>query len=192
MEDKIQKKNSGRKKKKVGYALFLSYFHHLLEFFFFLVPLWKTGLYIGRVSAPFLKFFNSWPLLVWQCTSRSTYIIRYTFLVIHIFPTIFSKIHLLHFAVYLILTGIRICDSSKPTMHSGHPMIIESGIHPRSYIINCTYLAFQGHCQRVTHSFLNIIPWTSLLLALSGDIGLNPGPTSRSKYLFYPEKVNFG
>ena len=32
----------------------------------------------------------------------------------------------------------------------------------------------------MTHSFQNISPWTSLLLALSGDISLNPGPGSRS------------
>ena len=88
--------------------------------------------------------------------------------------------HLLHFAVYLILTGIRVCDSYEPTMHSGHPVIIESGIHPCVDSINFAYLAFQGHCRRVTHSFRNVSPWTSLLLALSGDISLNPGPGSRS------------
>ena len=86
---------------------------------------------------------------------------------------------LLHFAVYLILTGIRVCDSSEPTMHSGHPVIIESGIHPCVDNINFAYLAFQGHCRRVKHSFPNVSPWTSLLLALSGDISLNPGPGSR-------------
>ena len=88
--------------------------------------------------------------------------------------------HLLHFAVYLILTGIRVCDSFEPTMHSGHPVTIESGIHPCVDSINYAYLAFQGHCQRVTHSFRNVSPWTSLLLALSGNISLNPGPFSRS------------
>ena len=88
--------------------------------------------------------------------------------------------HLLHFAGYLILTGIRVCDSSEPTMHSGHPVIIELWIHPCVDSINFAYLAFQGHCQSVTHSFRNVSPWTSLLLALSGDISLNPGPGSRS------------
>ena len=88
--------------------------------------------------------------------------------------------HLLHFAVYLILTGIRVCDSSEPNVHSGHPVIIESGIDPCTDSINYAYLAFQGHCQRLTHSFRNLSPWTSLLLALSGDISLNPGPASRS------------
>ena len=88
--------------------------------------------------------------------------------------------HLLHFAIYLILTCIRVCDSSESTMHSGHPVIIESGIHPCADNINCSYLAFQGHCRRVTHSFWNVSPWTSLPLALSGDISLNPGPASRS------------
>ena len=52
-------------------------------------------------------------------------------------------------------------------------MIIESGIHPCVDSINFAYLAFQGHCRRVTHSFRNVSPWTSLLLALSGDINLN-------------------
>ena len=87
--------------------------------------------------------------------------------------------HPLHFAVYLILTGIRVCDSFEPTMHSSHPVIIESGFHPCVDSINYAYLAFQGHCRRVTHSFRNVSPWTSLLLALSGDISLNPGPASR-------------
>ena len=58
-------------------------------------------------------------------------------------------------------------------MHSGHPVIIESGIHPCVDSINFAYLAFQGHCRRVTHSFRNVSPWTLLLLALSGDISLN-------------------
>ena len=88
--------------------------------------------------------------------------------------------HLLHFAVYLILTGIRVCDSFEPTMHSGHPVIIESGFHPCVDGINYTYLAFQGHCRRVMYSFRNVSPWKSLLLALSGDISLNLGPASRS------------
>ena len=65
-------------------------------------------------------------------------------------------------------------------MHSGHPVIIESGFHPCVDSINYAYLAFQGHCRRVTHSFRNVSPWTSLLLALSGDISLNPGPAARS------------
>ena len=34
--------------------------------------------------------------------------------------------------------------------------------------------------QRVTHTFRSVSPWTSLLLALSGDISLNPSPATRS------------
>ena len=123
----------------------------------------------------FCNIFNFWPLLVWQCTSRSTnpqsrfviisyFCFSYTFFAIHIFLKIFSKMHLLHVAVYLILAGIRVCDSSEPTMHS--VMIIESEIHPCADSINYAYLAFQVYCQRVTHSFRNVSPWTSLLLAL--------------------------
>ena len=93
---------------------------------------------------------------------------------------IFSKMHFLHFAVYLILSDIRVCDSSEPIMHSGHPVIIESGIHPCVDSISCAYLPFQGHCRRVTHSFWNVSPWRSLLLALLDDISLSPGPGSRS------------
>ena len=88
--------------------------------------------------------------------------------------------HLLYFATSLILTGFRVCDSYEPTIHSGNPVIVESGIHPCADSINCAYLAFQGHCRRVTHSFRNVSPWTLLLLALAGDISLNPGPASRS------------
>ena len=123
--------------------------------------------------------FNSWPLLVWQCTFHSTNP-QSRFVIISFLLTPFFKMHFLHFAIYLILSGIRVCDSSEPIMHSGHPVIIESGIHPCVDSINFAYLAFQGHCRRVTHSFRNVSPWTSLLLALSGDISLNPGPGSRS------------
>ena len=86
--------------------------------------------------------------------------------------------HFLHFAVYLILRGIRVCDSSELYTH---PVIIESGIYLCVDNINCAYLAFQGHCLRVTHCFRNVSLWTSLLLVLLGDISLNPGPGSRSR-----------
>ena len=108
----------------------------LIQCFFFIYCSFCTF-----CKCTFCKIFNFWSLLVRQCTSRSTnpqsrfVIISYfcfscTFFAIHILPKIFSKMHLLHFAVYLILTGIRVCDSSEPTMHSGHPVIIELGIHP--------------------------------------------------------------
>ena len=65
--------------------------------------------------------------------------------------------------VYLILSGIRFCDSSESITPSGHPVIIQLGIHRCVDSINYAYLAFQGHCRRVTHSFRNVSPWPSML-----------------------------
>ena len=36
----------------------------------------------------------------------------------------------------------------------------------------------QGHIHRVTHSFKHVSPWVSLLLILSGDTSINPGPNT--------------
>ena len=83
---------------------------------------------------------------------------------------------LLHFAFHLTLTGIRVCASSEPTMHSDRPLIIESGIHPCVNSIYFAYLAFQCHCQNVTHTIRNLSPWSSVLLVLSDDANLNRCP----------------
>ena len=88
--------------------------------------------------------------------------------------------HLLHFAIYLTMIGTGVCDSSKPAMHSDHPVIIDSGIHPCIYNINYAFLAFQCHCRSVTHTFRNLTPCSSLLLVLSGDVSLNQGTVCRS------------
>ena len=52
----------------------------------------------------------------------------------------------------------------------------ESGIHPCLDMVNYAFLAIQGHIRRVTHSYKHVSPWVSLLLILSGDISINPGP----------------
>ena len=54
----------------------------------------------------------------------------------------------------------------------------ESGIHPCLNRVNYTFLAIQGHIHRVTHSYKHVSPWVSLLLILSGDVSINPGPNT--------------
>ena len=108
-------------------TLIFCYLHNLLQRFSF-GSIVKDRFVHREGKCTFCKIFNFWSLLVWQCTSRSTnpqsrfviisyFCFSYTFFAIHIFPKIFSKMHLLHFAVYLILTGIRVCDSSELTIH---------------------------------------------------------------------------
>ena len=172
----------------IWYVLFITTLTHLFyssypwvtfAAHYFTVLCVLLHLYITCYSLQECNSPHPWPLLVWQCTFRSTNP-QSRFVIISFLLTVFFEMHCLHFAVYLILSGIRVCDLSEPIMHSGHPVVIESGIHPCVDSINFAYLAFQGHCRRVTHSFRNVSPWTSLLLALSGDISLNPGPGSRS------------
>ena len=115
------------------------------------------GLYWSGIA-----LFVQLPHIV-DLSSFHIFILSYTYFCYMYNSCNILQMHLLHFAIYLIMTGIRVCDSSEPTMHSGHPVIIESGIYPCADSINYAYLAFQGHCQRVTHSFSNVSPRTSLL-----------------------------
>ena len=45
---------------------------------------------------------------------------------------------------------------------------------------NIAFVALQAHCRHVTHCFRNVNPWWSIILILSGDISLNPGPSVRN------------
>ena len=54
----------------------------------------------------------------------------------------------------------------------------ESGIHPCLNRVNYAFLAIQGHICRVTHSYKHVSPWVSLLLILSGDVSISPGPNT--------------
>ena len=55
----------------------------------------------------------------------------------------------------------------------------ESGIHPCLNRVNYAFLAIQGHICRVTHSYKHVSPWvSSLLLILSGNVSINPGPNT--------------
>ena len=79
---------------------------------------------------------------------------------------------------YPSTTPIRIASSlhfSFPTFSTIH---FESGIHPCLNRVNYAFLAIQGHLCRVTHSYKHVSPWVSLLLILSGDVSINPGPNT--------------
>ena len=72
---------------------------------------------------------------------------RFILVVLFLLSTTLFKMHFFHFTIYLTFTSIRVCDSSKPTMHSDHPVIILSGIHPCVNSINYASLSFQSHCR---------------------------------------------
>ena len=64
---------------------------------------------------------------------------------------------------------------SFPTFSTIH---FESGIHSCLNMVNYAFLAIQGHIRKVTHSYKHVSPWVSLLLILSGDVSINPGPNT--------------
>ena len=64
---------------------------------------------------------------------------------------------------------------SFPTFSTIH---FESAIHPCLNRVNYAFWAIQGHIRRVIHSYKHVNPWLSLLLILSGDVSINPGPNT--------------
>ena len=64
---------------------------------------------------------------------------------------------------------------SFPTFSTIH---FESGVYPCLNRVNYAFLAIQGHICKVTHSYKHVSPWVSLLLILSGDVSINPGPNT--------------
>ena len=57
-----------------------------------------------------------------------------------------------------------------PTLPSSSIIQFDPAIHP------C--LKSVGHIHRLSHSFKHVSPWVSLLLILSGDVSINPGPNT--------------
>ena len=95
--------------------------------------------------------------------------------------------HALHFlALSLLFAGCSDDPSTTPipvasSLHffpAFSTIHFESGIHPCLNRVNYAFLAIQGHIRRVTHSYKHVSPWVLLLLILSGDVSINPGPNT--------------
>ena len=94
----------------------------------------------------------------------------------------------LYFLLVARATNITTDDPSRTpipvasSLHFSFPAFstihFESGIHPCLNRVNYAFLAIQGHICRVTHSYKHVSPWVSLLLILSGDVSINPGPNT--------------
>ena len=88
----------------------------------------------------------------------------------------------MHCTFWFCFTILLTAQSTAPTNENRlpSPKIIHSSI--LSSLDSCiiAFVALQAHYCQVTHYFRNVIPWWSLILILSGDISLNPGPTVRN------------
>ena len=66
-------------------------------------------------------------------------------------------------------------ENSLPSPKNIHPSLLSS-----LDSCNIAFVVLQAHCRQVTHCFRNVSPWWSIILILSGDISLNPGPSARN------------
>ena len=73
---------------------------------------------------------------------------------------------------------ITFVSNFHPTFPSPSTIQFEPGIHPCLYSLNYAFLAIQGHIWRGSPSFKHVSPWVSLLLILSWDVSINPGPNT--------------
>ena len=96
--------------------------------------------------------FNFWLLLVMHCTFWFCFSILLT-----VWSTTPTK------------------ENSLPSPKIIHPSLLSS-----LDSCNIAFVALQAHCRQVTHCFRNVNPWWSIILILSGDISLNPGPSARN------------
>ena len=80
---------------------------------------------------------------------------------------------------FSILLTVR---STTPTKENSlpSPKIIHPSLLSSLDSCNIAFVALQAHCRQVTHCFRNVNPWWSIILILSGDISLNPGPSARN------------
>ena len=75
-------------------------------------------------------------------------------------------------------TPIPVASSLPFSFPTYSTIFFASGIHPCLNEVNYAFLAIQGHIRRVTHSYKHVSPWVSILLILSGDVSINPGPNT--------------
>ena len=82
---------------------------------------------------------------------------------------------------FILLTARSIAPTNKTNKNRlPSPKFIHSSLLSSLDCCNIALVALQAHCHQVTHCFRNVNPWWSIILILSGDISLNPGPSVRN------------
>ena len=87
----------------------------------------------------------------------------------------------MHCTFWFCFSSLLTARSTAPTNESRlpSPKIIRPRLLSSLDSCNIAFVALQAHCH-VTHCFRNVNPWWSIILILSGDISLNPGPSVRN------------
>ena len=88
----------------------------------------------------------------------------------------------MHCTFWFYFSILLTARSTTPTNENSlpSPTIIHSSLLSSLDSCNIAFVALQAHCRQVTHCFRNVNPWWSIILILSGDISLNPGPSARN------------
>ena len=88
----------------------------------------------------------------------------------------------MHCTFWFCFSTLLTARSTTPTKENSFPSpkIIHSSLLSSLDSCNIAFVALQAHCRQVTHCFRNVNPWWSIILILSGDISLNPGPSARN------------
>ena len=82
------------------------------------------------------------------------------------------------FCFSILLTARSTAPTSESRLPS--PKIIHLSLLSSLNTCNIAFVSLQAHCSHVTHCFRNVNTWWSIILILSGDISLNPGPSVRN------------
>ena len=88
----------------------------------------------------------------------------------------------MHCTFWFCFSILLTARSTTPTKENSlpSPKIIHPSLLSSLDSCNIAFVALQAHCRQVTHCFRNVNPWWSIILILSGDISLNPGPSARN------------
>ena len=88
----------------------------------------------------------------------------------------------IHCTFWFCFSILLTARSTAPTNESRlpSPKIIHPSLLSSLDSCNIAFVALQAHHRHVTHCFRNVNPWWSIILILSGDISLNPGPSVRN------------
>ena len=101
----------------------------------------------------------------------------------HLFLNLkFWLLLVMHCTFWFCFSMLLAARSTAPTNESGlpSPKIIHPSLLSSLDSCNIAFVAMQAHCHHVMHCFRNVNPWWSIILILSGDISLNPGPSVRN------------
>ena len=88
----------------------------------------------------------------------------------------------MHCTFWFCFSVLLTARSTIPTNESrlSSPKIIHPSLLSSLDTCNIAFVALPTHCCHGTHCFRNVNPWWSIILILSCDISLNPGPLVRN------------